>query len=398
MKKKIERFFTMKRKADDGFTLVELIVVIAILGILAGVGTVGYSGYIKKANEAADQVLLDALNTAFAAACIENGEDNTAVSAGAISIGADKIVDAADIRVSNPSAKAAAIQTAFGKYYQGGEFKVYTALVYSNGRFVNADGGAVAGGVYASLMQTIKENYGSQIEDLKDSTFGSTMGMEALMVQMDQVTQIAAGMTDMEAVQAIFGSEDFAISAMKALGMGADGDALELQDKLEVLKGEMMTNNGGMTDKQAEDRIYANAAVLYTAQLTANMSQEDATKLFEDATRKSILEKMSAGDGEGLAQAALVCGMYTAYSKQSGTTVPSEVNVQNVLNALENDDGFNNYLQGEQGKKDLNGYLSSLQILNSATQGGNVTEVEKLMVNGFADQDLITGLSGLISG
>lgn len=44
-------------KKTEGFTLVELIVVIAILGILAGVGTVGYSGYIKKANMAADQQL-----------------------------------------------------------------------------------------------------------------------------------------------------------------------------------------------------------------------------------------------------------------------------------------------------------------------------------------------------
>jgi len=44
-------------KKTEGFTLVELIVVIAILGILAGVGTVGYSGYVKKANMTADQAL-----------------------------------------------------------------------------------------------------------------------------------------------------------------------------------------------------------------------------------------------------------------------------------------------------------------------------------------------------
>lgn len=44
-------------KKTEGFTLVELIVVIAILGILSGVGTVGYSGYVKKANMAADMAL-----------------------------------------------------------------------------------------------------------------------------------------------------------------------------------------------------------------------------------------------------------------------------------------------------------------------------------------------------
>lgn len=45
-------------RRTEGFTLVELVVVIAILGILAGVGTVGYSGYIKKANMAADEALI----------------------------------------------------------------------------------------------------------------------------------------------------------------------------------------------------------------------------------------------------------------------------------------------------------------------------------------------------
>lgn len=50
--------------SKSGFTLIELIVVIAILGILAGIAVPAYSGYIKKANEAADYTQLDALKTA----------------------------------------------------------------------------------------------------------------------------------------------------------------------------------------------------------------------------------------------------------------------------------------------------------------------------------------------
>ena len=64
--------FAKKVANHEGFTLVELIVVIAILGILAGIAIPVYSGYIKKANQAADVMLLGAVNTALAAACAEN--------------------------------------------------------------------------------------------------------------------------------------------------------------------------------------------------------------------------------------------------------------------------------------------------------------------------------------
>ena len=61
-------------KKNGGFTLVELIVVIAILAILAGIAIPAYSGYIEKANEAADSTALSAVKTAAMAHCATKGE------------------------------------------------------------------------------------------------------------------------------------------------------------------------------------------------------------------------------------------------------------------------------------------------------------------------------------
>ena len=60
-------------KKKDGFTLVELIVVIAILAILAGVAIPAYSGYLEKAKDASVITELDALVTACQGANAEKG-------------------------------------------------------------------------------------------------------------------------------------------------------------------------------------------------------------------------------------------------------------------------------------------------------------------------------------
>ena len=65
VKKKIQGFFSLTRRANAGFTLVELIVVIAILAILAGVAIPVYSGYIKKANMQADITLISEVKQAL---------------------------------------------------------------------------------------------------------------------------------------------------------------------------------------------------------------------------------------------------------------------------------------------------------------------------------------------
>lgn len=65
LKKKLRKFFALSPRANAGFTLVELIVVIAILAILAGIGVPAYSGYVEKANMQADITLVSEVEQAL---------------------------------------------------------------------------------------------------------------------------------------------------------------------------------------------------------------------------------------------------------------------------------------------------------------------------------------------
>ena len=75
----MKKFMKKLLKKAEGFTLVELIVVIAILGILAAVAVPAYSGYLTKANEAADMVQLDAVKTAVQAAYAKEDDMPTSI-------------------------------------------------------------------------------------------------------------------------------------------------------------------------------------------------------------------------------------------------------------------------------------------------------------------------------
>ena len=65
LREKIKRFCRLDVHNHEGFTLVELIIVIAILAILSSVAVVGYSSYVKKANMQADLSLAAEIENAL---------------------------------------------------------------------------------------------------------------------------------------------------------------------------------------------------------------------------------------------------------------------------------------------------------------------------------------------
>lgn len=374
-----------------GFTLVELIVVIAIIGILAGIGTVGYGGYVKKANEAADQQLLGEVNTAFAAACVENGTEIYAVD--------DAKLDKATVKISNVKIKNeenTKIPTSYEVYLgETDSFKVIEPK-FSNYTHTFVDGRNNVQYAYGGGAVTIS---GKDAANLKNSTFANAngLGVDGLLDKVSNVAGIAGMLADGQdsPLSQIWDSEGFLRYAGKAVGLtdseleaAAKGNWSRQNRTLMHALG-AKANALGM---KVDDELMSNATILYAAKDSKNIDQNEIKKLL---TSDNGMEQIKANlndsktMGKALSQASLVYGMYTAYI-YSGTGSLDEKKdaTSNPLNALGamNNQGFKAYINSDQGAKDLNAYLSAMNMINSSVDDPQA--VTKLLQNGFADPDL----------
>ena len=397
----------MNFKRNGGFTLVELIVVIAILAILAGVAVPVYSGYIAKANEAADLQLLGALNSAFTAACVENGEvvDDAMVGAeftmtgteGDMKISGLTLPQAVEGRARSGE-KAAKIFASFQNFYGANMdkgFKVFVKIVFTeDGSFEGYTADEVAQG--GSMKDngdgtwTITTTSGTSVtvsatdlDALKNSTFGE-MGADALLNELDTVTNLAASMIYTNAggtVEAMLNDYEFLRFYLKNAGVtGTEGMSYEdIDANLEAL--------------QPNGNQIANAAVLYAAQNANKMDRTDITAFLNESNGTMYQSVMGNMNGENsstaMTQAALAYGMYLAFNRNQGNTddVDSTVMMSVMTGQSADSDEFRAYLNSAQGQADLNAYLAALNMVDSNTQS-NSGLVNNTINNGFNTTDL----------
>ncbi len=352
------------RAGRQGFTLVELIVVIAILGILAGIAIPVYSGYIKKANQAADEQLLAALNSAAAASVLDvRNEDMIKLADGALSATKD-----APISLTDPSNDK--VGDVFAeKYFKGNEgasFKYFTELKFKDGVFVGVGPDGSTTGPTGHILKEDWEWLGD-LEGAKAAYNASNwkeMGVDGLTGTVDYVTDALAH----------FGNVMNVLSGAR----GFDEVAAKF----------------GIEDISTADKAtLANATVFYVAERLANLDATEIRKaLVKDARTGTgtgsanldayLADKGITPDGNGyreyqLVNATLKYAVAVAYANsgvdadlKESITNGSLGNYADVMNiykqAVESGTPFTTYLTNPDlgSKSDLDAFISILDVFN----------------------------------
>ena len=359
LKKKIRDFFTLTRKANNGFTLVELIVVIAILAILAGVTIPVYNGYIEKTNMAADETLIAAINRAAAVAVLEaRGEDMKDLQPGALVSNAIK--GQTNITVYEYNKEGGEVQSFFATYFADNEnqsLKWYGSLKFNGDMFV---------GVGSMLNGDLKKPENSNVVDaFNNSSYNSaTLGVTGVT---NMVNDLAGALASFKNADKLYETEKF-------------------QEVLKEL---------GIDPVTADEQTLANAAVFYVAKCTGELDEATLWGHIKNNTLQEYLRTSGYTDKDAvfidtaLRYASATAYVHSGWADENAQDImfntPEDkaaalLNIEKVTTG-EYEWGYGEYLADTDGQSDFHAFYEVMKTVNYNQDTFSTFEGDSLFAN-----------------
>lgn len=443
-KSKFRRFWNLDHRKSDGFTLVELIVVIAILAVLGGAAVPSYGLYVKKARESADQQVLAAVNTAFASACLENKIDVQEVGSASISVikgnvhGLSSLAKAQQAAARNvdPRFNLDVINEAFLRYFEGNENIVFktenvNSLNWENGAFVISQE-YVATRMMTSSGKVITIS-AEDMEAIMNSAYADLgySGVKALIDNVGESGQMLANLcstlTGLEKDGGFLGfggtwTGNFTgllpklTNAMKAFGLI---DSAKENEMLKNLCWADDNEKGGYKASEAEKaqsiQEASNGLSMITAKYLASGGSADELLTYNLGSSSSgVLGTMGESGGvktvsaiamqyamaAGFAESEYADGV-TVEGKSVSDYLASAEDPVAAINTVKNLDAYKTkYAGSDQYNSDKNGFVGTMSILGDnvgTTSNPGSIDLNDYLANGVESndaKDILTGVLG----
>lgn len=418
LKQKWRRFWTLNRHHEDGFTLVELVVVIAILAILAAVTVPAYDDYITKAKESADQQIVAAVNTAFAAACVENKVDTVNVTDAAVSVVDNKVQGLSRVTATKTETSDEAdfgkIYDDFAFYYAGNEdaaFKngsvnsllwnaskcsfeisadfVDTRVTLSSGKVITVsadDMALIAASTYADM------GYG---------------GVKAVIEQVGESGAMLAKICGIGTLPNIFGGGYTGLlpkltNAMKAFGI------IDENKEKEIINNLLLTNAGKESYNVATQEASNGLSIITAKYLAGGGDVNELLSISLGNSSSGVIKPMATGTG-GVKTVSAIAVQYAMASGFANSDAAKDVKIDGMtvseylasaddpvkaIDTVKNLDAYkSNYVSDDpnsQYQKDINGFVGTMSILGdnigTITNPGNI-DMNDYLSNGVESDD-----------
>lgn len=411
LKNKFKKFFTLRKSAEDGFTLVELVVVIAILGILSAVAVPAYGAYIDYANENADYALLAAANRAFQTACEENGYASVDMSS------ADVVVKNLTITGLGSMTHKTATLTSDEMVNIGTNFMLYMlenedvkfknenvkSLNWVNGHFeINETSIAVPVVVYSNGEAATLDQ--AALENIANSFIGELSNTE-LAALLDVVKTNAKDVlidTVVDQAKATLGYAYYAVSWLpkERLGIytaltksGVKDSGVFSDAMIKEIKNLMLSTNEKEYNRGVE--MFNNGMILYTAE---NLYNRDPATVYASVKENYLSDEnivSTGGTGGTAISAAIRESLFQAYvsTEDGAAEYAAALEAANgdttaAAATVKQTESFSSYLESPACEADVAGLISTMQTIkdnyetigNDAVVAGGMTneDVQKL--------------------